>query len=233
MPPDPRGVQVVGSGWLQRTSRPGLPGRGRAWRPIVADRHDIDQRPGSVINAGRAPLGTAPEAGDATWARARVSWLHCRSYSYSLYCCRTTPSEEKQTGLRGGNMRALVTATVRLLRASAGGGRSRPLLSLLPNFSSELTLGVAVVICRTRYRTMYRAKAKNPKKGLDVARHTGSGSPPLLSRPRFSPPTLGSSISPRCPWGPDSRQVSKAALSRSCLPILRGSLTNSWSSKSV
>jgi len=180
MPPDPRGVQVVGSGWLQRTSRPGLPGRGRAWRPIVADRHDIDQRPGSVINAGRAPLGTAPEAGDATWARARVSWLHCRSYSYSLYCCRTTPSEEKQTGLRGGNMRALVTATVRLLRASAGGGRSRPLLSLLPNFSSELTLGVAVVICRTRYRTMYRAKAKNPKKPIVLLVKRGDSDPQII-----------------------------------------------------
>ena len=151
--------------------------------------------------------------GDATWAGARVPWLHCSSHLGRIYYRRTTPSEEKQTGLRGGNMRALVTATVRLLRASAGGGQepSPPLSS----FSSELTLAVAVVICRTRYRTRYRSKAKNPRKGLDMASDTGSGSPPLLSRPRFSPHILGSSISPRCP-GKSQRRPSAGHFCPSC-----------------
>jgi hypothetical protein len=58
----------------ENLSDPGFLGRREHDQDIVAEQYQVGQRPGSVINAGRAPAGTAPKRGEATcWAGASVS----------------------------------------------------------------------------------------------------------------------------------------------------------------
>ena len=107
--PDARGSR---SGWSRADcSRgslgSGLPGRGRAWRAIVADQHHVDQKPGpfsGFVSRPRALPTWVRHPGAPCWPGARGSRLHCRSNTDRIYCRRTTPSEEKQVGHSEGIM---------------------------------------------------------------------------------------------------------------------------------
>jgi hypothetical protein len=87
----------------------------------------VGQRPGpfQVSSPGRAPLAgkrTAPgKAADRVGLApgTRVSTRHCRSNPDRLYCRRTTPSEERQQGLRGGHLCVLQPRPLRLQRSAS------------------------------------------------------------------------------------------------------------------
>jgi hypothetical protein len=92
-----------------RVSDSGLLSAGEHRGAILAERRQVDQRPGLfsglVVQACAYRHRHGARTGSAPYSPGvRVSRLHCGSNSDRIYRRRTTPFEEKQVGHSGGTM---------------------------------------------------------------------------------------------------------------------------------